>query len=87
MGAAEVNPTTINMIAKYGLAGAFAFKFLAVLSLGLLSLAAYWYALHYDPKYVEITRKVLIATFCIGIFCYLYIVVQNLFVLWIQASL
>jgi hypothetical protein len=87
MGAAETNPTTIDMMDRWGLAGAFAFKFFAVLSLGLLSLATYWYALHRDPKYVQTTRKVLIVTFSVGIFCYLCIIFNNLLVLHIQGSL
>jgi hypothetical protein len=86
MGAAEANPTTINMIDRWGLAGAFAFKFFIILFLGCLSLLAYEYALHKDPKYVKHTRFVLIATFSIGIFSYLFIVIQNLFVIVLQSS-
>lgn len=87
MGAVEANPTTIDMMDRWGLAGAFAFKFFIVFFLGLLSLATYWYALHHDPKYVETTRKVLIIAFSIGIVCYSYIIFNNVFVLHIQGSM
>lgn len=87
LGAAESNPTTITLMDRWGLAGAFAFKFFIVMFLGLVSLAAYWYALHHDPKYVQTTRKVLIVTFCVGIFCYAYIILQNLLVIYIQSAM
>jgi len=87
LGAAEANPTTIVMIDRWGSAGAFAFKFLIVMFFGLLSLVTYQYALRKDPKYVQTTRKVVIITFYIGIFCYLYVILQNLLVICMQSSM
>ncbi|MCJ7759680.1 DUF5658 family protein [Candidatus Bathyarchaeota archaeon] len=86
IGAAEANPTAQRLMSSLGLAEAMMLKFFLILLLGLLSLVTYEYALHRDPKYVKHTRLVLSATYLIGIVVYLFVVVQNVLVIWLQGS-
>lgn len=86
IGAVEANPTAQRLMNNLGLAEAMMLKFLLILLLGLLSLAAYWYALHRDPKHVRHTRAVLTVSFAAGIGVYLYVVASNLITIWLQLN-
>jgi hypothetical protein len=86
LGAAEANPTAQRLMSSLGLAEAMMLKFFLILLLGLLSLAAYWYALHRDVKYVRHTRAVLTVVFAAGIGVYLYVVMSNLITIWLQLN-
>jgi len=87
IGAAEANPTAQRLMSSLGLAEAMMLKFLLILLLGCLSLAAYWYALHRDPKYVRHTRAVLTVVFSAGIGAYVCVVVSNLITIWLQLNI
>jgi len=87
LGAAEANPTAQRLMSSLGLAEAMMLKFFLILLLGLLSLAAYWYALHRDAKYVRHTRAALTVVFAAGIGVYLYVVFSNLITIWLQLNL
>lgn len=86
IGAAEANPTAQKLMNSLGLAEAMMLKFFLLLLLGCLSLAAYWYALHRDPKHIRHTRVVLTVVFAAGIGAYIYVVASNLITIWLQVS-
>lgn len=76
----------LSMMNRWSIIGAMTLKFFAILILGLVSLAAYWFALHRDkdPRSIRITRAVLIVVFFFGIVAYTYVVLQNWFVILLQ---